>query len=511
MKKDRRTVVLLILDGWGIGKNNQGNPLYIANPKLLNFLPKYYKSGSLQAFGVAVGLPWDEESNSEVGHLILGAGRIIYQHYLRISNAIKDGTFFKNPALLQAVLHAKKNNSAVNIAGLLTAGSVHAALEHLEALIELAQKAGAPKINLHLFTDGKDSAPKSAVGLLKKLNKTDLVASVSGRYYALDRDQHFDRTERAYRAMTGEARAIEAGEIEAEFKSHYEKEFYDQHIEPFLVAPARGIADNDALIFFDFREDSVRQIVEAFIDPKFGKFPVKQFKNLHVVTMTPYSDTFKVPVAFPPEQITKCLAEIVAAAGKTQLHVAETEKYAHVTYFFNAYREEPFEREFRTLIPSRNVARHDEYPTMMAPEISARIIQAIEEGTYDFIVANIANFDMIAHTGNFEAAAETIRIVDAEIEKIWKAVNERNAILVMTSDHGNIEIMLDTNSWLPETKHNSSPVPFYVIGNGFESVNKEKTIENVGLLSDVAPTILELMGIPQPKEMTGQSLIRVLK
>src|SRR3989344_8759382 len=296
----KRTVVLLILDGWGIGKNNQSNPLYIRKPKLLNYLPNYYLAGSLQAFGVAVGLPWFEEANSEVGHLTIGAGRIVYQHYLRINNAVKDGSFFKNQALFGAIAHAKKNNSALNLAGLLTEGSVHASFEHLEALLELAKTNGILNVNLHLFSDGKDSAPKSVLKLLEKLGTASQLASVSGRHYALDRDGHYDRTEKAYQAITGTARVVD--DIPEEIQRFYDRDFNDQQIEPFSVGPSpRGVRDGDALIFFDFREDSVRQIVEPFVVPGFNKFQIQPIKNLYVATMTHYSDKFKIPVAFPPE------------------------------------------------------------------------------------------------------------------------------------------------------------------------------------------------------------------
>jgi 2,3-bisphosphoglycerate-independent phosphoglycerate mutase len=505
----KRTVLLIILDGWGIGRNNQGNPLYIRKPKLLNFLPSYYLTGSLQASGVAVGLPWSEESNSEVGHLILGAGRIVYQHYLRIKNAIDNGEFFKNPALLGALHHAKQNNSTLHFIGLLTESTVHAAIDHLEALTLFARK-NKVRFALQLFTDGQDSDPKSAPGLLKKLGDIPL-ASLGGRFYGMDRDNHWERIEKAYQTLIGAGREI-SGDPITEIERQYKKDLTDQYLDPFIVQDKKNpIGTNDSVFFFNFREDRMRQLVESFIDPRFDKFPRPPLKNVYYATMTPYSDNFDVAVAFPPEGIPNCLARVLADNGKTQLHIAETEKYAHVTYFFNAYQEKPFENEFRVLIPSLSAARHDEHPEMMAHEVTARIIEAIEENTYDFIVANIANFDMIAHTGNFEAALQTIDIIDAQIEKIWKAVIDHNAILVMTSDHGNIEKMLDMNTWLPQTKHDANPVPIHIIGNGFESIHKNKLVENIGILADVAPTILGLLGLPPPEEMSGQNLLPLLK
>jgi 2,3-bisphosphoglycerate-independent phosphoglycerate mutase len=503
----KRTVVLIILDGWGVGKNNQGNPLYVRKPKLLNFLPKYYLTGSLQAFGVAVGLPWSESSNSEVGHLTIGAGSIIYQHYLRIKNAIDDGSFFSNPALVKALHHAKKNNSTLHFVGLLTESTVHAAFDHLEALIKLAEENNV-KYALQLSTDGKDSDPKSSLRLLDGLGKVS-VGSIAGRYYSMERDGHWDRIEKAYNTLVGKARIVP--DLKKEIRRHHLKGMMDEYVEPFLVDEKKKIRSGDAIVFFNFREDRMRQMVEVFVAPQFNKFKKDALENIEVVTMTNYSDKFRVPVAFPPEEIKNYLAKVLADNGKTQLHIAETEKYAHVTYFFNAYKEDPHKNEFRVLIPSQNTARHDEHPEMMAREISARIIQAIEENTYDFIVANIANFDMIAHTGNFKAALKTIDIVDSEIEKIWKAAIEHDAIIIMTSDHGNIEKMLDVNTWLPQTKHDPNPVPIHIIGNGFESIRKNKTVETVGILADVAPTILALLGIPKPDEMTGQNLLSLLE
>jgi len=504
----KRTVLLLILDGWGIGRKNQGNPLHVRKPKLLEFLPDYYLAGALQAFGVAVGLPWSEASNSEVGHLTLGAGRIIYQHYLRIKNAIESGEFFKNPALLAALHHARRNRSTLHFVGLLTESKVHAALDHLEALILLARKSQL-RFALHLFTDGQDSDPKSAPGLLKKLGAVPL-ASVGGRFYGMDRDNHWDRIEKAYRILTGAGREV-AGDPIVEIERHYANDLTDQYVDPFIVAGNKNpISANDAVFFFNFREDRMRQLVESFIEPDFNKFVRPPLENVYYAAMTPYADKFKIATAFPPERIPNCLAQILSENDKTQLHIAETEKYAHITYFFNAYQEEPFPNEFRVLIPSLSAARHDEQPAMMAREITTRIVEAIEENAYDFIVANIANFDMIAHTGNFSAALQAIDVVDAQLEKIWKTVIDHNAILIMTSDHGNIEKMQDDNTWLPQTKHDANPVPIYVIGNGFESINKNKSIENVGILADVAPTILGLLDLPVPDEMIGQNLLPLL-
>ena len=464
---------------------------------------------------MGVGLPWNEEGNSEIGHLTIGAGKVIYQHFPRISAAIRKGDFFKNEILLKAVEHAKKNNSSVNLIGLLTEGNVHASLGHLLALIKLAKENSAPKINLHLFIDGKDSAPKSLFNILMKLGESP--ATISGRYYALDRDKHWDRTEKAYNVLTGNGPTVD--DLESYVKKYYDRGLSDEFIEPVIVQkdPENFIKDNSAIIFFDFREDSIRQIAESFISPEFDKFPIKKLDNLYIATLTHYSDRFSVPVAFPPETVENPLGKVLADNKKNQLRIAETEKYAHITYFFNGFKDQPMAGEFRVLIPSKNVPRHDEYPEMMASELTGRVLQAIEERGFDFILVNYANPDAIAHTGNFEAALKAIETIDSQIEKLMKAILEQNGAMIITSDHGNAENMVNPKTWLPETKHDSSPVPIYLIGKEFRTRPKtDAEIDSlekntVGILSDVAPTILELLGIKKNPEMTGQSLLKRLR
>jgi 2,3-bisphosphoglycerate-independent phosphoglycerate mutase len=508
-----KTVVLIILDGWGLGEKNAGNPIYAAQPKNIGYLKANFLTGALQASGIAVGLPWGEEGNSEIGHLIIGAGKIIYQHFPRISTAVRNGEFFKNDVLLEALKHAKKNNSAVNLIGLLTEGNVHASLEHLLALMEMADKNGISEVKLHLFSDGKDSAPKSLLKLLNKMPRQP--ATISGRYYALDRDKHWDRTQKTYEILVGDGPII--NDWESHIKKYYDRQLNDEFIEPFIVGPEKkSVQENDSVIFFNFREDSIRQIASAFIMPDFQEFPVKKFRNLHIVAMTKYSDRFPVPVAFPPESVDNPLGKVLSDHRRAQLRIAETEKYAHITYFFNGFKDQPMPNEYRVLIPSRNVPRHDQYPEMMAAEIAGRVIQAVEERGFDFILANFANPDVIAHTGNFEAALKAIQTVDEQIGKILQAVlAQKDDALIITSDHGNIETMVNLQTYLPETKHDPGPVPIYLAGNQFKKPKDAATAdlkENtaVGLLSDVAPTVLNLLNIPKPKEMTGQSLLRAL-
>jgi len=517
-----KMVVLAILDGWGIGPKDGTNPIHQVNPNTPAYLRQNYLAGALQSSGIAVGLPWNDVGNSEVGHLTIGSGKVIYQHYPRITLAIERGDFFKNAVFLQAFEHVKKNESSLNIAGLLTEGNVHAALEHLIALISFAGKSGVKNLNLHLFSDGKDSRPRSVLSLIEKLRPAiqeagiGVLASLSGRHFALDRDNHWDRTKLAYDVLVGNTQ-VSTLPITTLVNQGYERNESDEYLPPALIGPEpHPILDNDAIIFTDFREDSIRQIVEPFVLPEFEKFPVKKFKNLFVATMTEYTKAFKVPVAFPNEEVTHPLGRVLSDAGKTQLLIAESEKYAHVTYFLNAYREEVFPGQTKFLVPSRNVERHDQEPQMMAASIADKVVESIKNHLFDVIVVNFANADMVAHTGNFQAALVAIRTVDEQLARVVKACEETGSYLVVTSDHGNAEVMVDALTGSPETSHDASPVPIYILGPEFKkdkSVQLADATENeaVGILSDVAPTILDIMKIPKPPEMSGQSLLPILK
>lgn len=510
-------VVLVILDGWGIGPKNDSNPAYIQGTPNIDYIKTNFLTGALQASGISVGLPWNEKGNSEVGHLTIGAGKILYQHFPRITLAIRDGSFSKNKVFLDAFNHAKKNKSAVNLIGLLTEGNIHASLEHLISLIKIAKEQQVPKINLHIFSDGKDSRPKSARELVRKLSEETgggwKMGSISGRFYALDRDHQWQKTQLAYEALIG---AAPQANIEEGIQSAYEKNLNDQYIEPRTIDPEAVIQNNDSLIFFDFREDGIRQISSAFILKDFAEFPVKKFSNLYIGTMTRYADNFMNPVAYPSEIIENPLAKVLAENNKTQLRLAETEKYAHVTYFFNAYREQPYPNEYRILIPSHKIANHAQKPEMQAAEITARTIQAIQEQAFNFILVNYANGDMVAHTGDYAAAKIAVRTIDEAVGKLMRAALARNSALIITSDHGNVEVMLDSRTGEITTTHDPSPVPIYIIGNEFVRL-KSKTEaelaekEAAGILSDIAPTILKIMGIPKPPEMTGENLLEALR
>lgn len=509
----KRTHILVVLDGWGQGEENETNPIFVVKPKIIEEIESNFSTLNLQASGIAVGLPWNEEGNSEVGHLTLGAGRTIYQHYPKITLAIENGSFFNNPVLKSGFEHARKFNSKVHIIGLLTSGSVHASLRHLQGLIEMAKKENYNKTYLHLFSDGRDSPPKSFLNLIdkvietmKKFDNFCILKTVIGRYYAMNREENWDRTQKAYQALLGEAEVVD--NLFEKIKSHYERGLDDEFVYPFILNKVDNIEENDVLIFFNFREDSMRQIVEPFVNSNFNHFPIKKFNNLYIVTFTQYRKDYNCFVAFPNEIIRNTLGEVLANYNKIQLRIAETEKYAHVTYFFNGLIENPFLNEFRVLIPSLNISRIDERPEMMATAITDRVLAALNENNFDFILINYANPDIIAHTGNYEAALKAVKVIEDQLTILIKAVLANNHLMIITSDHGNIEQMFDPISGQPETKHNNNPVPFYLIAKEYQKLRtNNKNKKAVGVLSDVAPTILELMQLPQPKEMTGISLM----
>ncbi|TRZ64347.1 MAG: 2,3-bisphosphoglycerate-independent phosphoglycerate mutase [Spirochaetia bacterium] len=510
----KQPVILAILDGWGEGQQNETNPIYVAEPKNFDYLRANFPNGLLQASGISVGLPWGEEGNSEVGHLNLGAGRIIYQYLPKIDLAIRDGSFFKNPALKSAFGHAKKNNSSVNLVGLMSDGNVHSSFDHIKALVEFAAKENVSKINFHLFTDGRDSAPTSSIDLLANLPKEANLASISGRFYGMDREGYWDRTQKAYSVIVGEGQ-INA-DAKAYIKNSYANKKTDEFIEPTRVKESCEVKDNDAMIFFNFREDRIRQMASVFADRNFQKFPVKKFNNLFVATMTPYDKNISAVVVFPNEPIANCLGKVLADKGKNQIRITETQKYPHITYFFNGLEEKLFLNEYRVLIPSRPIARQDTHPEMMAAEIASRAVESIMEDAFDFVLLNFANPDIIAHTGNYDACVKAVKTIDEQIGKIIKTVLETDATLIITSDHGNMEKVVDEKTGNIETKHNASPVPIYLVAKKFMRPRTEEEIlrskkENIGILADVAPTILELMNIPQPAEMTGQSLLKFLQ
>jgi len=497
-------IALIILDGWGIGQKDNSNPIYAAKIPNLDRLKSNFPYLGLQASGLAIGLPWQEEGNSEIGHLTLGAGRIVYQNVANIDSFIDNGSFFENAVLKRSFTKAKESGSSVCLVGMIGSGITHSSLKHLSALIEMADKMGVD-YKLHLFTDGRDSSQKDCLNIIKTLPQ-EKIGSLTGRFYAMDRDGHMERVEEAFKAMVGKKPTT--GTPSQYIEKNYESGVTDE----FIRAASFGgenmsVKPSDSIVFFNFRKDRMRQISALFR---------KEFPDTEISSFTEYEINNGIPKAFSLEGVENPLAKILADRGKSQLRVAESEKSAHVTYFFDAEREDPFPREFRVIIPSKKVASHDKYPEMMAEEITTRIISALEEGSYDFILANYANADMVAHTGNFDATVKAVEILDKQIGLIADTCLKTGATLILTSDHGNAEKLIDSHTGEKDTKHNSSPVPVIVIDKRFERIRTPEEIEDnekltVGSLCDIAPTVLELMGIEKPAEMTGQSIIPYLQ
>ncbi len=508
METKKRTV-LIVLDGWGIGSNNESNPIYVVKPPTFQWLEENYPATSLQASGIAVGLPWGEVGNSEVGHLMLGAGKVLYQYYPKITMSIEDGSFFENKSLKDACVHARENNSAINFVGLLTKANVHASLNHLQALIKMARDEKIEKINLHLFADGKDSPPHTFEEFFKEVPR-EYCASVIGRYYGMDRDGNWRLTQTAYQTMTGKMGKI-VESPDAIVQMTYHNGNTEEYLPAMRFADDKKITDGDAVVFFNYREDSIRQIASAFIMKEFDKFPVLNFQNLYIATMTHYDDHFLVPIVCPSDTVTTPIGKVISDLGMAQLRIAETYKYAHVTYFFNGLHEPPYKGEYRTLVPSLSSLHHEEHPEMMASAITDRLIEAIQSRGFDFILVNYANPDTIAHTADYNAAVEAVHVIDREIARVLKVAENNETILIITSDHGNIEEMINQSTGLPESQHDASPVPFYFVADGYKGrkfTNYGRlAFETAGSLADVAPTILEAMGIQKPDEMTGRSLL----
>jgi 2,3-bisphosphoglycerate-independent phosphoglycerate mutase len=520
-----KPVVLIVLDGVGVPQSGE-TPFATAKLPTVRTIEQNWPFTTLRASGVAVGLPWGEEGNSEVGHLTMGAGRVLFHHLPRIINAIHDKSFFTNQAFLAAAENVKKNSSALHIMGLFSTGSVHSYIDHLYALLEFAQQQQLSHVYLHLFTDGRDAPPDEAASFLAQFRERLAayqgiqIASLIGRHYAMDRDDNWDRIEKAYRLLVEGVGTAFVDPV-SYIQQSYKKNTTDEFIEPGFQADAFGkpigrIQPNDSIIFFDYREDSVRELTRAFLDDPFSSFTRTQLHNLTFVTMTEYDERFSARVAFPPLDITLSVSEILSIEHKRQVHIAETEKYAHVTYFFNGGRENPFEGEERVLVPSLRSSHFNEAPEMAADSIADKIIEAIP--THDFILANFANGDMIGHTGDFDATIKALEAIDTCLAKILPHVEQANGALIITGDHGNAEEKRYRTTGEPRTKHTANPVPLYLITNDrkLSAPRSEQEVRKSygtigGVLTDIAPTVLELMGIKKPGVMTGISLIQVLK
>lgn len=517
-----KPVVLVILDGWGLGEKNRGNALTEANLPTFKKLDAYYPHVALQASGISVGLPWGEAGNSEVGHMTLGSGKVIYQNMPRITMSIQNGEFYQNRIFLDAIAHAKKSGGAVHLMGLVGKGSVHSNIEHLHALLELMKNNDMKKVFIHLFTDGRDSSPTSGLESVRDLSNriarygVGKIASLSGRYFAMDRNNNWNRVQKAY-TVIAEGQGPTTENPEEYLKASYKKEIFDEFIEPTVVCekgvPVGKITSGDSVIFLNYREDRARQITNAFCVPDFSNFPVTKFQDLFFATMTQYEEGLPAQVAFPPIKVTMCLGKVLSENHLQQLRIAETEKFAHVTYFFNGGAEKAFTGEDRVIIPSKDVASYNLFPAMSAPEITEKVLEFVAAEKYDFILINFANVDMVGHTGIEEATIESAETIDHCLKKIIIAVTQKGGQLLITADHGNAEEMINLHTGERDTEHSSNPVPLWYITpeNQRTEPQEDRPIEVAGLLSDVAPTVLEIMGIPKPEEITGESLLDVLK
>lgn len=497
--------MLLIMDGYGLGEPGKNNAISQAQTPALDKLFSNYPHTTINASGESVGLPDGQMGNSEVGHLNIGAGRTVYQDLTRVTKSIKDGDFFENPELLLAVKNAVDNDKALHLMGLLSDGGVHSHNTHLYALLELAKKHGLKKVYINAFLDGRDTPPRSGVDYLKELEEKTKeiggeIALISGRYYAMDRDNRWERVEEAYDAMTSGI-GREAGSVEAAIKGAYDAGENDEFVKPTIIKDA-PIQDGDSVIFFNFRPDRAREITRAFVDPEFDGFNRKiVLHDLCFVCLTEYDATMpNVHVAYPPEDISNTLGEYISSLGLNQLRIAETEKYAHVTFFFNGGVEQPNKNEDRVLIPSPQVATYDLQPEMSAYEVTDEVLKRIDSNKYDLIILNFANDDMVGHTGIMEAAIKAVEAVDECVGKIADKIIEVGGQLLITADHGNAETMANEDG-SPVTAHSTNPVPLIMVRDN--PVN----LKSGGALSDLAPTLLDMMDIKIPAEMTGKSLL----
>ena len=508
----KKPTVLMILDGYGLNDNCEHNAVCEAKTPVMDQLMKDYPFVKGEASGMAVGLPEGQMGNSEVGHLNMGAGRIVYQELTRITKEIQDGDFFKNEALLTAVNNAKEHDSALHLFGLLSDGGVHSHNTHLYGLLELAKREGLTKVFVHCFLDGRDTPPASGKDFIQALNDemekigVGQIASVMGRYYAMDRDNRWDRVEKAYNAMT-KGEGVQAECAVCAVKESYENDVTDEFVVPTVVVkdgqPVGRIQDGDSIIFFNFRPDRAREITRAFCDDEFTGFAREKKLDVTYVCFTDYDETIQNKiVAFHKVSISNTFGEFLAAHNMTQARIAETEKYAHVTFFFNGGVEEPNKGEDRILVKSPKVATYDLKPEMSAYEVCGKLVEAIKSGKYDVIIINFANPDMVGHTGVENAAIKAIEAVDECVGKAVAAIKEVDAQAFICADHGHAEQLVDYKTGEPFTAHTTNPVPFLLV-----NADPAYSLREGGCLADIAPTLIELMGMEQPAEMTGKSLL----
>ncbi len=508
----KKLTALIILDGFGVCKNTCANAVCMANTPHVDALKAKFPHTLIRASGTAVGLPEGQMGNSEVGHLNIGAGRIVYQELTRITKAIAEGDFFDNPVLVDAVENAQEKGKALHLMGLLSDGGVHSHIDHLEALVRLAAQKGLKKVYIHCFMDGRDVPPDSGKGYVEDLENrlkqigVGEIATVSGRYYAMDRDNRWERVQKAYDALVRGQGLLSENAVQAMVDS-YARGDTDEFVKPTVIVkegnPVATIQKDDSVIFFNFRPDRARQLTRALTEPDFDGFPRAYFP-LHYVTMTQYDKTFThVHVAFRPQTLVNTLGEYVSKKGLKQFRIAETEKYAHVTFFFNGGVEMPNLGEDRFLIPSPKVATYDLQPEMSAYLVADKAVELIESGKYDMMILNFANPDMVGHTGILEAAIKAVEAVDTCLGKVIDALLRMEGEAIVTADHGNAETMQDPVTGCPFTAHTTNPVPFILAGERYVGAK----LREDGVLADIAPTMLDMMGLEQPEEMTGQSMI----
>ena len=507
---EKKPVMLMILDGFGINENTDGNAVKLAKTPNIDKLMKKYQTTEIYTSGLKVGLPEGQMGNSEVGHTNIGAGRIVYQDLTKITKSIEDGDFFTIPEFTEAIENCKKYNSKLHILGLLSDGGVHSHIRHLYGLLEMAKRRDFENVYVHCFLDGRDTPPASAEGYImqleEKMKEKNLgkIASISGRYYAMDRDKRWDRVKKCYDALVnGEGEKATSATIAIE--NSYQKEVFDEFVVPTVICngdtPIATIENHDSVIFFNFRPDRAREITRAIVDKDFNEFETKKL-DTYFVCFTNYDETMpNVKIAFKKEPLVNTLGEVLANNGLTQLRIAETEKYAHVTFFFNGGEEKQYAGEDRILVPSPKVATYDLKPEMSAYEVTDNVVKAINSDKYNVIILNYANPDMVGHTGSLPAAIKAIEAIDECVGKVVEAMLAHNGTMLITADHGNAEQMIDYKTGEPHTAHTTNPVPLILV-----TENSDLKIKS-GKLADLAPTILELLNIEKPKEMTGESIL----
>lgn len=523
-----KPVALIILDGWGVYRPSIGNAITLADVSYWRELVKSYPNFLLQASGEAVGLPYGEMGNSEVGHLTIGSGQIVLQSLNRINKKILDGEFFENKSILKAIDHVKDNKSALHFLGLLGTGGVHSYEAHLESLIKLACDKEVDKIYLHLFLDGRDTAKNKGIDFLRGLQKTlniygcGKIATLSGRFYGMDRNNNWERIKLSYDAIFHGSSKESFDDPILAVQSSYAKNIYDEEFKPVVIKengnPVAQISDNDAIIFFNFRADRARQMTRAIVLDDFKEFDRgKRPDNIFMVTFTEYESGLPVEIAFKRQDIDGTLSEIVSSNGLKQLHIAETEKYAHVTFFFNGLKEEKLENEERILIPSPSVDSYDQKPEMSANEICKSLKENLSQDNFDFYVVNFANPDMVGHTGNLNASVKAVESVDNCLSQIVPIILEKDGTAIITADHGNVEEVVDLKNGEINKEHSNFPVPFLIVNNKFKGKNNGISLENMykmqisGVLSDVAPTVLSFLDIKPGIEMKGINLTKLIK